>query len=54
MLTVKHPWHGATFGEKAPATVNALIEIPQGSRSRITTPWIFLCCVRNPFNPFVW
>ena len=34
MLTVKHPWHGATFGEKAPATVNALIEIPQGSRSK--------------------
>ncbi|MGB3088354.1 MAG: inorganic diphosphatase [Chitinophagaceae bacterium] len=33
MLTVKHPWHGATFGENAPATVNALIEIPQGSRS---------------------
>ena len=29
MLTVKHPWHGATFGEKAPATVNALIEIPK-------------------------
>jgi inorganic pyrophosphatase len=34
MLTVKHPWHGADFGEKAPETVNALIEIPQGSRSK--------------------
>src|SRR6185295_18830920 len=34
MHTVKHPWHGATTGEKAPATVNALIEIPQGSRSK--------------------
>jgi inorganic pyrophosphatase len=34
MLTVHHPWHGAHFGEKAPATVNALIEIPQGSRSK--------------------
>jgi inorganic pyrophosphatase len=34
MLTVKHPWHGVTTGEKAPATVNALIEIPQGSRSK--------------------
>jgi len=34
MLTVKHPWHGAGYGEKAPATVNALIEIPQGSRSK--------------------
>ena len=32
--TVKHPWHGAHYGEKAPATVNALIEIPQGSRSK--------------------
>jgi inorganic pyrophosphatase len=34
MLTVKHPWHGAHFGDNAPATVNALIEIPQGSRSK--------------------
>ncbi|MBI3138939.1 MAG: inorganic diphosphatase [Sphingobacteriales bacterium] len=34
MSTVKHPWHGATFGDKAPATVNAMIEIPQGSRSK--------------------
>ena len=34
MLTVLHPWHGARYGEKAPATVNALIEIPQGSRSK--------------------
>jgi inorganic pyrophosphatase len=34
MLTVNHPWHGASYGEKAPATVNALIEIPQGSRSK--------------------
>ncbi|MEO6612975.1 MAG: inorganic diphosphatase [Chitinophagaceae bacterium] len=34
MLTVKHPWHGASTGEKAPATVNGLIEIPQGSRSK--------------------
>jgi len=34
MITVKHPWHGAHYGEKAPATVNALIEIPQGSRSK--------------------
>lgn len=29
-----HPWHGATFGEAAPAIVNALIEIPQGSRTK--------------------
>lgn len=34
MLTVHHPWHGANVGEKAPSTVNALIEIPQGSRSK--------------------
>lgn len=34
MLTVNHPWHGVYYGEKAPATVNALIEIPQGSRSK--------------------
>jgi inorganic pyrophosphatase len=34
MLTVHHPWHGTHYGEKAPATVNALIEIPQGSRSK--------------------
>jgi inorganic pyrophosphatase len=33
-LTVKHPWHGAHFGDNAPSTVNALIEIPQGSRSK--------------------
>lgn len=34
MTTVLHPWHGVHYGEKAPATVNALIEIPQGSRSK--------------------
>ena len=34
MITVHHPWHGAHFGDKAPATVNALIEIPQGSRAK--------------------
>lgn len=32
--TVLHPWHGAHYGDKAPAMVNALIEIPQGSRSK--------------------
>ncbi|MBL7730453.1 MAG: inorganic diphosphatase [Chitinophagaceae bacterium] len=32
--TVLHPWHGAHYGEKAPATVKGLIEIPQGSRSK--------------------
>ena len=34
MLTVNHPWHGAHYGDKAPQVVNALIEIPQGSRSK--------------------
>jgi inorganic pyrophosphatase len=34
MQSIQHPWHGANFGEKAPAVVNALIEIPQGSRAK--------------------
>ena len=34
MLTVHHPWHGVAPGEGAPARVNALIEIPQGSRAK--------------------
>ena len=34
MLTVLHPWHGATYGERYPETINAVIEIPQGSRSK--------------------
>ncbi len=34
MITVLHPWHGAHFGEKAPHRVNAVIEIPQGSRAK--------------------
>lgn len=34
MLTVLHPWHGVHYGEQAPAIVNAVIEIPQGSRAK--------------------
>jgi inorganic pyrophosphatase len=34
MLTVYHPWHGVTPGEGAPRVVNAIIEIPQGSRAK--------------------
>ena len=34
MLTVSHPWHGVPFGDHAPRTVNAIIEIPQGSRAK--------------------
>jgi len=33
-MYVLHPWHGACYGDKAPGTVNALIEIPQGSRCK--------------------
>ena len=29
-----HPWHGAHYGDKVPQTVNGLIEIPQGSRTK--------------------
>ena len=32
--SIKHPWHGVSYGNKVPATVNAIIEIPQGSRSK--------------------
>ena len=34
MLTVHHPWHGAFYGSKAPEIINAVIEIPQGSRAK--------------------
>ncbi len=33
-MYVLHPWHGAHYGKKVPETVNALIEIPQGSRAK--------------------
>ncbi|QEC42751.1 inorganic diphosphatase [Pseudobacter ginsenosidimutans] len=34
MLTVSHPWHGVPYGDNAPRVVNAVIEIPQGSRAK--------------------
>ena len=34
MKDVLHPWHGANYGDKAPGIVNAIIEIPQGSRAK--------------------
>jgi len=33
-LTVAHPWHGVAPGPNAPRIVNAIIEIPQGSRAK--------------------
>lgn len=33
-MYVLHPWHGAHYGNKAPEIVNALIEIPQGSKAK--------------------
>ncbi|MEI6946502.1 inorganic diphosphatase [Paraflavisolibacter sp. H34] len=34
VTNVLHPWHGADYGDKAPEKVTALIEIPQGSRTK--------------------
>src|SRR3954465_6860497 len=31
---VLHPWHGVEAGDRAPRFVNAIIEIPQGSRAK--------------------
>lgn len=31
---VVHPWHGVSYGEKAPIIVNAMVEIPEGSRAK--------------------
>ncbi len=31
---VLHPWHGIDYGKDAPEVVNAVIEIPQGSRAK--------------------
>lgn len=33
-MYVLHPWHGAHYGDRSPATVNALIEIPEGSKCK--------------------
>jgi len=33
-MHVLHPWHGAHYGYEVPVTVIALIEIPQGSRTK--------------------
>src|SRR5436305_13478458 len=34
MAAILHPWHGVSFGDKAPRIVNAIIEISQGSRCK--------------------
>lgn len=31
---VLNPWHGVSYGKQSPGVVNALIEIPQGSRAK--------------------
>ena len=31
---MKHPWHEIPYGNKAPDIVNAIIEIPKGSRAK--------------------
>ena len=33
-FNVTHPWHGVEVGDQAPRLVNAVIEIPQGSRAK--------------------
>lgn len=33
-LEFKHPWHGVSAGNRAPEIVNAIIEIPRGSRAK--------------------
>ncbi len=43
MLTVNHPWHGAHYGENAPEKINALIEIPQGSRAKYEVDRRLVC-----------
>jgi len=34
LTNILHPWHGVDTGEEAPRIVNAVIEIPQGSRAK--------------------
>jgi inorganic pyrophosphatase len=34
MITISHPWHGVTPGDHSPRVVNAVIEIPQGTRAK--------------------
>src|SRR5215210_4288445 len=34
ITNVLHPWHGVEYGDQAPRIVNAVIEIPQGSRAK--------------------
>ena len=33
-INTLHPWHGTDFGKDAPKIVNAIIEIPKGSRAK--------------------
>ncbi|RYZ78886.1 MAG: inorganic diphosphatase, partial [Proteobacteria bacterium] len=31
---MKNSWHGVTYGDKAPAVINGIIEIPKGNRAK--------------------
>lgn len=33
-MNVLHPWHGISYGNQAPEIVNAVIEIPKGSKAK--------------------
>src|SRR5215469_4174096 len=33
-MSTQHPWHQVSPGENVPAVVNAIIEIPKGSRAK--------------------
>ena len=33
-MATQHPWHGVSIGENVPEIVNAIIEIPKGSKAK--------------------
>jgi inorganic pyrophosphatase len=53
MITVLHPWHGAHYGEKSPKLVNAIIEIPQGSRAKYEVDKNYWLAEARPGNLFI-
>ena len=34
MQRVLHPWHGASYGDNVPQIINAVIDLPEGSRAK--------------------